>query len=172
MTLRPNKSPLQWVSVTHPPEVKRPEHRAAHPLRSSDEVKTGVAVYLSPLHAFTSVYLERILSLSVSLSPSSSLKVCSNLQFLSPLVLSFFQSPRIFVSSCRWSGQPCGCRDYPKGWIFWGVRGQHPARVKILFNTASRPSLGFTGPLIQWQQKATSIEVKPTGVWSYLLASI
>lgn len=77
--------------MTHPHEVKRPEHKADHPLRSSVEVKTRVAVHLPPLNAFTSIHLNNFITLYffISICSSSSLKVCSNLQFIFPIVLSF-----------------------------------------------------------------------------------
>jgi len=90
MALRPTKSPLQWVSVTHPPEVKRLEHKADHPLRSSAEVKTRVAAYLPPLHAFTSVHLDRTLSHSISLSPTVYQALSRSVPILNFFFVSFF----------------------------------------------------------------------------------
>jgi len=86
--------------VTHLPEVKQPEHKADHPLRSSAEVKTRVAAYLPPLHAFT--FRQNFITLYyfISICLSSSLKVYFNLQLRFPLVLSFSHSLRIFISSC------------------------------------------------------------------------
>jgi hypothetical protein len=99
MTLRPTQSPLQWVSLTHPAEVKQPEHKPDHPLRSSAEVKTRVSVYLPLLRVFTSIHLDRTLSLYffISICLSSSLEVYFNLQFRFSLVLSFTVSAFLFL---------------------------------------------------------------------------
>lgn len=78
--------------MTHPPEVKRPKHKADHPLRSSVEVKMRVAVYLPPLNASTSVNLNRTLSLSISLSPSVYQALSSSVQIFNLFLLSFFLS--------------------------------------------------------------------------------
>jgi len=90
MALRPIQSPLQWVSVTHPPEVKRPEHKVDHPLRSSVEVKTRADAYHPPLNAFTSVHLNRTLSLSISLSPSVYQALSRSVPIFNLFFLSFF----------------------------------------------------------------------------------
>jgi hypothetical protein len=169
MTLRPTQSPLQWVSVTHPPEVKQPEHKADHPLRSSAEVKTRVAAYHPPLHAFTSVHLDRTLSLSISLSPSVYQAHSRSVQIFHFAFLSFFlslslsYSLRIFFLPVFDLDSTVGAGTTPRAERPGESGDQNPAGVKILFNTTSRPALGFTGPLIQWGPKATSFGAKANG---------
>jgi len=134
--------------VTHLPEVKRPEHKADHPLRPNAEVKTRVAVHLPPLHAFTSVHLDRTLSLSISLSPSvyqalSRFISIFNFVFLS-FLLTFFlsQSPYFcFFLSLIWTARWVQGLAY--GLNILGSQGSAPGRGENSFQNSIQ-----TGPRI------------------------
>jgi hypothetical protein len=128
MTLRPTQSPLQWVSVTHPPEIKRPEHKADRPLRSSAEVKTRVAVNVPPLYVFTSVHLDRTLSFSFSLSPSVYQALSRYISIFNFLFLSFFLSFTVSCIFCFflflvWTARGGGAR--------YSLRAEHPAESRV-----------------------------------------